>query len=91
MPFRDYRSLINIDCELAMHIATSGANPLPPARMSADERIGEIARILAESLVRRLPEQSRSLSAELRDSSFDILALRRRVGRSKLRNRDGVN
>lgn len=72
-----------------MHIAKSGANPLHPARMTADERIGEIARILAESLVRSLPEQSSSLSAEPRDSSFDILALRRRVGRRKLTVRLG--
>ena len=57
--------------------------------MATEERINEIARILAEGLRRILPEQSSSLSAAGEDSSFDILALKRRVGRRKLTKRLG--
>ena len=66
-----------------------GPNPLPSSRMATEERINEIARILAEGLRRILPEQSSSLSAAGEDSSFDILALKRRVGRRKLTKRLG--
>jgi hypothetical protein len=61
----------------------SAPNPLSPERMSADERLAELGVILAAGLRRVLAEQSTSLSAAGRDSSFDILALRRRVGRRK--------
>jgi len=72
-----------------MQDARSGPNPLLPGRMSADERLGELAQILAVGLRRILPEQSSSLSATREDSSFDILALKRRVGRRKPSNRVG--
>lgn len=64
-------------------------NPLPADRMAADERLAELGVILAAGLKRVLAEQSTSLSAAGRDSSFDILALRRRVGRRKPGNRVG--
>ena len=67
----------------------SGPNPLPSSRMAKEERIEEIVRILAEGLKRILPEQSSSLSTAGEDSSFDILALKRRVGRRKLTKRLG--
>ena len=66
-----------------MRDAHSGPNPMPADRLSADERIGEIGRILAAGIARIRPEQSSSLSAPGEDSSFDILALKRRVGRRK--------
>lgn len=72
-----------------MQDARSGPNPLLPARLSADERLDELARIIAAGLTRSLPEQSSSLSARSEDSSFDILALKRRVGRRKPSNREG--
>jgi len=72
-----------------MQDAQSGPNPLLPARLSADERLDELAQILAAGLRRILPEQSSHLSAAGRESSFDILALKRRVGRRKPSNRVG--
>jgi len=72
-----------------MQDARSGPNPLLPARLSADERLDELAQILAAGLKRIQPEQSSSLSAPGEDSSFDILALKRRVGRRKPSNRVG--
>lgn len=72
-----------------MQDARSGPNPLLPVRLSAGERLDELAHILAAWLRRILPEQSSSLSAPGEDSSFDILALKRRVGRRKPSNRVG--
>lgn len=66
-----------------MHNISSAPNPLPPGRMTADERLAELGVILAAGLRRVLAERSSHLSATDRDSSFDILALRRRVGRWK--------
>ena len=72
-----------------MQDARSGPNPLLPVRLSAGERLDELAQILAAGLKRIQPEQSSSLSAPGEDSSFDILALKRRVGRRKPSNRVG--
>ncbi|NQW08429.1 MAG: hypothetical protein HQ481_00910 [Alphaproteobacteria bacterium] len=72
-----------------MHDTLSGPNPVPSDRMSADERLDELALIFAAGLRRILPDQSSSLSAPGEDSSFDILALKRRVGRRKPSNRVG--
>ena len=72
-----------------MQDARSGPNPLLPAHLPAAERLDELAHILAAGLRRILPEQSSSLSAPGEDSSFDILALKRRVGRRKPSNRVG--
>jgi len=72
-----------------MQDTRSGPNPLLPTHLSADERLDELAGILAAGLRHILPEQSSSLSAPGEDSSFDILALKRRVGRRKPSNRVG--
>jgi hypothetical protein len=72
-----------------MQAAQSGPNPLPPARMSAEDRVDELGRILAAALRRVLVEQSRTLSDAVGESSVDILALKRRVGRRKPSTRDG--
>ena len=73
-----------------MHDTLSGPNSVRANRLSADERLDELASIFAAGLRRVLPEQSSSLSAAGEDSSFDILALTRRVGRRKPSNRVGV-
>ena len=72
-----------------MHDARSGPNPVPPDRLSADERLNELAGVLAAGLRRIVPEQSSSLSATGGDSSFDILALKSGRGRRKPRDRVG--
>jgi hypothetical protein len=72
-----------------MHTALSGPNPIPADRLTADARLDEVARNLAAGLRRILSEQSSSLSARSGESSFDILALKRRVGRRKPNNRVG--
>ena len=72
-----------------MHDALSGPNPVPPDRMSADERLNELASILAGGLRRIQPQQSSALSAAGGDSSFDILALKSGRGRRKPHTRVG--
>jgi len=52
-------------------------NALSPDRMTAAERLGEIARILAAGLIRLRARQSSRLSADDGDSSVDFLADRR--------------
>ena len=49
-------------------------NPLLVSRMSADERLAEIAEILAAGLMRMRMLKSTCLSADRRDSSLDCLA-----------------
>ena len=68
---------------VSMHNAFSGPNPLPAECLSAQERLDEVANILASGLRRIQAQEASSLSAENRESSFDILALKRRVGRRK--------
>jgi len=72
-----------------MNISHQSQGFLSPDRMTADQRLTEIGEILAAAVRRVLAEQSSPLSAEGRDSSFDILALKRRVGRRKPSNRGG--
>jgi hypothetical protein len=72
-----------------MHNALSGPNPLPAECLSAQERLDEVASILANGLRRIQAQEASSLSAENRESSFDILALKRRVGRRKPTTRVG--
>lgn len=72
-----------------MNIAHQPQGLLSPDRMSADQRLSEVGEILAAAVRRILAEQSSSLSAAGEDSSFDILALKRRVGRRKPSNRVG--
>jgi hypothetical protein len=64
-------------------------NWMPPERMTAAERLDELARILCAGLRRILPEQSSSLSAATRDSSVDFSPMKSGVHRRKLRNRGG--
>jgi len=64
-------------------------NWTPPARMTAAERLNELAQILSAGLRRILPEQSSSLSAQTRDSLVDFSPLKSGVHRRKLRNRVG--
>jgi hypothetical protein len=72
-----------------MHAASTGPNPIPADHVSAEERLNEIAGIIAAGLRRINVNQSSSLSSPAEDSSFDILALKRRVGRRKPSNRIG--
>ena len=60
-----------------------------PDRMTAAERLDELAQILSAGLRRILPEQSSSLSAQTRDSLVDFSPLKSGVRRRKLRNRVG--
>jgi len=64
-------------------------NWTPPERMTAAERLDELAQILSAGLSRILPEQSSSLSAPARDSLVDFSPLKSGVRRRKLRNRVG--
>ena len=74
---------------VSMRNALSGPNPLPAACLSGPERLDEVARILGTGLRRLQAQEASSLSAENRESSFDILALKRRVGRRKPTTRVG--
>ncbi len=47
-------------------------NPLKPELMTADERLAEIAQILAHGLIRLHARKSTPLSAQDGDSSFDF-------------------
>ena len=68
---------------VSMHNALSGPNPLPAECLSGQERLDEVASILASGLRRIQAQEASSLSADNRESSFDILAFKRRVGRRK--------
>ena len=53
-------------------------NPLDPDMMTAEERLAELAAILARGLIRLRARQSRSLSAERGESSLDFSVPQRR-------------
>jgi hypothetical protein len=53
-----------------MHNALSGPNPLPAECLSAQERLDEVASILASGLRRIQAQEASSLSAENRESSL---------------------
>jgi len=72
-----------------MNISHQSQGFLSPDRMSADQRLSEVGQILAAAIRRVLAEQSSSLSAIGRESSLDILALKRLARRCKPSNRDG--
>ena len=74
---------------VSMRNALSGPNPLPAECLSGPERLDEVARILAAGLRRIQTQEASSLSAKNGESSFDILALKRRVGRRKPNTRVG--
>ena len=64
-------------------------NWTPPARMTATERLDELAQILSAGLRRIPPEQSSALSALERDCLVDFSPLKSGVRRQRLRNRVG--
>lgn len=64
-------------------------NWTPAARMTAAERLDEMAQILSAGLSRILPKQSSTVSAKTRDSLVDFSPLKSGVRRPKLRNRVG--
>jgi len=72
-----------------MSTNSSPPNWTPPARMTAAERLDELAQILCVGLRRLLPEQSSALSADSADSFVDFSPLKSGVRRRKLRNRVG--
>ena len=74
---------------VSMRNALSGPNPIPAECLSGPARLDEVACILAAGLRRLQAQEASSLSAENRESSFDILALKRRVGRRKPTTRVG--
>jgi len=55
-------------------LMTSGPNPLHPKSMVADERLGEIAAILAAGVVRLRARQSSRLSGDRENSFVDFTA-----------------
>ena len=54
-----------------MHDTLAGPNALKPDRMTAEERLDEVAEILAAGLMRLMSRQSSPLSADLGESSLD--------------------
>jgi hypothetical protein len=60
----------------------------PPDTLINDERLAELAGILAAGIDRSNPRQIKENSPNLGDSSLDILALKRRRGQ-QLRTRVG--
>lgn len=59
----------------------------PPERMTASERLDEVARLLSAGLMRIEQEQSSPLFASNQDSFVDLSPLKSGVRRRKLRNR----
>jgi hypothetical protein len=51
----------------------AGSNPISPAALCTDERLAEIAGILAAGLMRVRTLKSTCLSADRRESSLDCL------------------
>jgi len=62
----------------------------PPETLTTDERLAELAQILATAVDRATPRKINENSANEADSSLDILALVRRR-RHQLRTRVGVD
>lgn len=63
-----------------MHASLAGPNAIAPERMTPEERVAEIGRILALGLIRLHTDKSSSLSAGLGDSCLDFLPHQRRHG-----------
>ena len=65
----------------------SGPNALSPDRMTAAERLDEVAEILAAGAMRLMARKSSRLSAERGDSSVDFTATQSMYGvENKRRN-----
>jgi hypothetical protein len=63
------------------------SNGIDPAQLSADERLDEIAALLAGALMRLRARKSSSLSHDHRESSLDFSADQR--GHARAREREG--
>lgn len=61
-----------------MHASLAGPNAIDPSRMTSDERLAEIGRILGLGLIRLHAGKSRPLSADSGDSCLDFSADQRR-------------
>ena len=66
-----------------MHASLAGPNAIAPERMTPDERIAEIGRILSLGLIRLHTAKSTSLSGDRRDSCLDFPADQRRHADTK--------
>lgn len=55
-----------------MHASLAGPNAIAPERMTPDERIAEVGRILGLGLVRLRAPKSTSLSDDCGDSCLDF-------------------
>jgi hypothetical protein len=71
-----------------MRGALAGPNAVHPDRLSADERIAEIAEILAMGLMRLRARKSSPLSREHGESSLDFSPDQR--GHARPREREGL-
>ena len=60
--------------------AVIGPNPLHPDHLSPDERLREIAEILARGFVRLKARQSRPIAADRGESSLDLPGSKRGHG-----------
>jgi hypothetical protein len=69
--------------------STLPPNWTTPERMTATERLDELAQILSAGLRRTLSEQSSTLYVSAQDSLVDFSPLKSGVHRRKLRNRVG--
>jgi hypothetical protein len=67
----------------------SSQNWKAPERMTASERLDELAQILAAGLIRMFAEQSSALSAPPSQRVVDLSARKSGVRSRKLRNRVG--
>ncbi len=61
-----------------MHASLAGPNAIDPERMTPDERLAEVGRILGMALVRLRGGQSSLLSADRGDSCLDFPPHQRR-------------
>jgi hypothetical protein len=61
-----------------MHASLAGPNAIAPERMTPDERIAEVGRILGLGLIRLHTAKSTSISDDRGDSCLDFPADQRR-------------
>jgi hypothetical protein len=70
-----------------MHPSLAGPNAIAPERMTPDERIAEIGRILGLGLVRLSAVKSTSISAGCGDSCLDFLPGQRRHADTRMKRK----
>lgn len=61
-----------------MHASLAGPNAINPERMTPDERLAEVGRLLGMALVRLHADRSSPLSADRGDCCLDFLLDQRR-------------